>query len=115
FWSLDCIPCMREFPHLVELHKKYSAQGLAAMSVSLDNGDDKTVRAKVDEFLRKREATFTNLISQGDPDDWYSSLKIGGIPCVFVFDRDNRRVKKLVGEQVDYKAIEAEVAKLLKK
>ncbi|HTU19700.1 MAG TPA: TlpA disulfide reductase family protein, partial [Gemmataceae bacterium] len=47
FWSLDCIPCMREFPHLVELHKKYSAQGLAAMSVSLDNGDDKTVRAKV--------------------------------------------------------------------
>ena len=115
FWSLDCIPCKREFPHLVELNKKYSNEGLVAMSVSLDNADDKSARAKVDKFLQEKQATFTNLISQGDPDDWYNSLKIGGIPCVFVFDRDNRRVKKLVGEQVDYKAIEAEVAKLLKK
>jgi thiol-disulfide isomerase/thioredoxin len=114
FWSLDCVPCKREFPHLVELNKKYKNDGLVAMSVSLDNADDKTARAKVDDFLKGKQATFTNLISQGDPDDWYNSLKIGGIPCVFVFDRDNRRVKKLVGEQVDYKAIEAEVAKLLK-
>ena len=115
FWSLDCIPCMREFPHLVELNKKYGKDGLVALSVSLDNAEDKTARAGVDKFLQKKQATFTNLIAQGDPDEWYNSLKIGGIPCVFVFDRENRRVKKLVGEQVDYKAIEAEVAKLLKK
>jgi thiol-disulfide isomerase/thioredoxin len=115
FWSLDCVPCKREFPHLVELNKKYSGDGLVAISVSLDNGDDKTARAKVDEFLQKKQAAFTNLISQGDPDDWYNALKIGGIPCVFVFDRENRRVQKLVGEQVDYKGIEAEVARLLKK
>lgn len=115
FWSLDCIPCMREFPHLVELNKKYGNEGLVAMSVSLDNAADKNARAGVDKFLQKKQATFTNLIAQGDPDDWYNALKIGGIPCVFVFDRENRRVQKLVGEQVDYKAIEAEVAKLLKK
>ncbi|MGH7172802.1 MAG: TlpA family protein disulfide reductase, partial [Gemmataceae bacterium] len=107
FWRLDCIPCKREFPHLVELNEKYSSDGLVAMSVSLDDADDKTARAKVDKFLKEKQATFTNLISQGDPDDWFNALKIGSIPCVFVFDRDNRRVKKLVGEQVDYKAIEA--------
>lgn len=115
FWSLTCDPCKREFPHLVELHKKYGNDGFVAMSVALDNPEDQTARAGVDKFLRKQQATFTNLIAQGDSDDWYNSLKIGGIPCVFVFDRDNRRVKKLVGEQVDYKAIEEEVAKLLKK
>ena len=115
FWSLDCIPCRREFPHLVELNKKYGNDGFVAMSVALDNADDKTVRGKVDDFLQKKQATFTNLIAEGDLDDWYNALKIGGIPCVFVFDRENRRVKKLVGEQVDYKAIAAEVAKLLKK
>lgn len=115
FWSLDCIPCKREFPHLVELSKKYSGDGLVALSVSLDNADDKDTRTKVDAFLQQKQAAFTNLISQGDPDDWYNALKIGGIPCVFVFDRENRRVQKLVGEQVDYKAIETEVARLLKK
>ncbi len=115
FWSLDCAPCKREFPHLVELHRKYHQDGLVAMSVALDNPADRTIRAKVDEFLQKKQAAFTNLIAEGDIDDWYNTLKIGGIPCVFVFDRENRRVKKLVGEEVDYKLIEAEVAKLLKK
>ena len=56
----------------------------------------------------------TNLIAKDNVDDiWYEKLKVGGLPLVYIFDRDNRRVQKIV--EVDYKAIEAEVAKLLKK
>jgi hypothetical protein len=97
------------------MHKKYGGDGFVALSVSLDNPNDQKIRAKVDAFLQKQQASFTNLIAEGDPDDWYSRLKIGAVPGVFVFDRDNRRVKKLSGEEVDYKVIESEVAKLLKK
>ncbi len=97
------------------MHKKYGGDGFVAVSVCLDKADDAKVRAKVDAFLQKKQATFTNLIAEGDPDDWYARLKIGAVPGVFVFDRDNRRVKKLSGEEVDYKVIESEVAKLLKK
>lgn len=97
------------------MHKKYGGNGFVALSVSLDNPKDNMVRAKVDAFLQKKEASFTNLIAEGDPDDWYARLKIGAVPGVFVFDRDNRRVKKLSGEEVDYKIIDSEVAKLLKK
>ena len=50
---------------------------------------------------------------------WYGGvaqkLKIDAVPCVYVFNQQGRFEKKFVGEQVDYKVIEAEVARLLKK
>jgi hypothetical protein len=97
------------------MHKKYGRDGLVALSVSLDNPNDGKIRARVDEFLQKKQARFTNLIAEGQADEWYDRLKIDGIPAVFVFDQENHRVKKMAGEGVDYKAVESEVAKLLKK
>ena len=97
------------------MQKKYGGDGLVALSVSLDNPKDEKIRSRVDDFLQKKQARFTNLIAEGDADTWYEKLKIGSVPAVFVFDRENRRVKKLAGEEVDYTIIESEVAKLLKK
>jgi hypothetical protein len=97
------------------MHKKYGGDGLVAVSVALDNPKDQKIRARVDTFLQQKQASFTNLIAEGDPDDWYNRLKIGAVPCVFVFDRDNHRAKKLSGEEVDYKIVESEVEKLIKK
>lgn len=97
------------------MHKKYFGDGFVAMSVSLDNPKDKEIRAEVDAFLTKKQAAFTNLILESTMEEWQEKLKIDCYPCVFVFNRDNRIVKKMVGEQVDYKVIESEVVKLLKK
>jgi hypothetical protein len=97
------------------MHKKYGGEGFVALSVSLDNSRDGKIRARVDDFLQKKQARFTNVIAEGDTDTWYERLKIGAVPAVFVFDRDNRRVKKLSGEEVDYSLVESEVVKLLKK
>ncbi len=97
------------------MHKKYGDEGFVALSVCLDNSNDGKIRARVDDFLQKKQARFTNVISEGDTDAWYEKLKIGAVPAVFVFDKDNRRVKKLSGEEVDYKVVESEVVKLLKK
>jgi hypothetical protein len=97
------------------MHKKYGGEGFVALSVSLDNPKDEKIRARVDDFLQKKQARFTNLVAEGDPDTWYERLKVGSVPAVFVFDRENRRVKKLSGEEVDYKIVESEVVKLLKK
>jgi hypothetical protein len=108
---------MKEFPHLVQMHKKYGPEGFVAVSVSLDNAKDKEVVDEVNKFLRKKEAAgMTNLIAEDNAADWYEKDKLnaGGLPLVFVFDRDNRRVKKLA-DKVDYKEIEAEVVRLLKK
>ena len=96
------------------MHKTYGDKGFVAVSVSLDNPTEADTRARVNAFLQKNEATMTNAIAVGDTDDWYKNLNAGALPLVYIFDRENRRVKKLEGEAVDYKAIEAEVVRLLK-
>src|SRR5690348_10360533 len=35
-WATWCGPCVASFPRLVEKHNKYSAKGLAVISLSLD-------------------------------------------------------------------------------
>jgi hypothetical protein len=100
------------------MHKKLSGDGFVAISVSLDNPKDAEARALVSAFLTKKDAAgMTNLIAEDNDggDAWYDKLKAGGLPLVYIFDRQNRRVKKLGAEKVDYKAIEAEVVELLKR
>jgi hypothetical protein len=97
------------------MHKKYGPEGFAAVSVNLGDPADPETRARVHAFLKKKEANMTNVIALGDPDDWYKALDAGALPLVYVFDRDNRRVKKLEGEAVKYSEIEQEVVRLLKK
>jgi thiol-disulfide isomerase/thioredoxin len=113
FWADYCLPCKREFPHLVELHQKYSNRGLTALSVSLDDPHDDEARDRVRKFLAAREATFVNFLLDEKPDVWQAKLKIDGPPCVFVFDRRGRLVKRY-HDHVDYAEIERLVADLLK-
>ena len=59
-WSTSCVPCMREFPHLVELHKAFGDKvacplhnwtiGLAdGQALAPDEGSTPTFRVKVVE------------------------------------------------------------------
>src|SRR5690242_10528052 len=66
-WASWCIPCKKEFPHLVELHKKYAKEGLACVSVSVDDEDG--VKAAL-AFLQKQNATFANYRILEDPEVW---------------------------------------------
>jgi len=112
FWAAWCVPCKREFPTLVRLHQKYARDGFAAVSVHLD-GQAKVPREKVEKFLLRQDAAFLNLVLDAPAAQWQKKLKIDGPPCVYVFDRANRIVKKWpvldargrMVEGVDYSAI----------
>lgn len=91
FWSTTCGPCRKKFPHLVEMHRKYAEQGLAVVSVSIDEEPDKPeVQAQVLNFLKERGATFTNLILDEPYEVWGRKFDMVSPPCVFVFDRRGR-------------------------
>ena len=94
------------------MHKKYAKDGLAAISVSLDDPKDQKVRQRVIDFLQKQDANFTNLILDEKSEVWREKLKIDGPPCVFVFNREGKPKKF---ESPDYAEIEKYVAELLKK
>src|SRR5262245_58454037 len=76
FWADFCIPCKREFPHLVALHQKYAKDGFVAVSVSLDDPTDDDAKAKALKFLQAQKATFTNLLLDEKPEVWQAKLKI---------------------------------------
>jgi thiol-disulfide isomerase/thioredoxin len=112
FWADYCVPCKREFPHLVELQRKHAKAGLVAVSVSLDDNSE-AKRQAVGSFLKKQGATFTNYLLDETPTLWQSKLKIDGPPLVFVFNRKGELVKRFADEEVDFEKINGLVAALL--
>jgi thiol-disulfide isomerase/thioredoxin len=113
FWADYCKPCKDAFPHLVELHEKYGSRGLAAVSVSLDDAHDDAARERVRKFLAAKGASFANYVLDEKYELWQAKLKIDGPPCVFVFDRRGRLVKRY-HDRVDYAEIDRLVVDLLK-
>ncbi len=86
FWSTGCIPCLEQFPHTVALSHKHAEDGLAVISVSLDDVED---RKRVLEQLRAQQATFDNLLSRDGMG--VASMKAfdidGGLPHYKLYDR----------------------------
>lgn len=112
-WGDFCLPCKKEFPHLVELHKKHADKGLVCVSVAIDE----KYTPKALEFLKKVGATFPNFWLDEPGDVWQERWDLKGVPAVFVFDRQGRRYRKFDNDDPDkqftYADVEPVVQKLL--
>ena len=98
FWATWCGPCVKKFPHLVEMHKKYADKGLVCVSISMDKagpGEDYKAE-KVLAFLKEKEARFPNfIVANPDEDEKKIEARFGDysvIPYMVVFDKAGRRV-----------------------
>jgi hypothetical protein len=80
------------------MHKKYASQGLVAISVSVDEPDN---RDKALKFLQKQGATFRNYLLNEEAEVWQAKWKIKAPPAVFVFDRNNKRAGKFDTDDPD--------------
>jgi thiol-disulfide isomerase/thioredoxin len=100
FWATYCAPCLEEIPHLVQLQEKYRAQNFEV--VGLHVGGDKD-RPKVPEFVAKLKMNYTLAY----PEDELTDALFGGnsaIPQTFVFGRDGKLIRKIVGFDNEKKA-----------
>lgn len=96
------------------MHKKYGKDGVAAISVDLDDPAEKDVKDKVLKFLKKQNATFDNFILNEPAEVWQKKFDADGPPVIFVFDRDGKIAKKFdAGAEAD--ELEKVVVGLLKK
>ena len=98
---------------MVALHDKYSRQGLAVVSVSVDPPDDTDARAAARAFLAKHNATFRNLILMDKAEVWQEKWKVVGPPLLFLFNREGRLVARW-DDKIDLADVEKQVAALLK-
>ncbi len=113
FWATWCEPCRDELPLLVKLHRKLAPNGMHFIPVSCDEPEDETRAAS---FLRQSGYTGTAYVKRVKSDDafirWLHPQWSGALPALFLYDRQGRKVKSIVGE-TSLSALEAEVAKVL--
>lgn len=125
-WSTSCDPCVEEFPNLVALHRKFGAD-VACISMSCDYAGVKKkppefYRERVQKFLEKQGATFTNILSSVPADELFEQMDIPAIPAVYVYGRDGKLVKLFENSQIKkesdaftYKDVTKLVAELVAK
>jgi hypothetical protein len=108
---------MENFPHLVEMHRKFAAKGLQVVSLSLDDPADAKAVAAARKFLKAQQATFLNVLLDEEFGVGFEKLDINAIPAVFVFAPDGKLVKKYTlddpNNQFTYAEVEKDVAALL--
>jgi thiol-disulfide isomerase/thioredoxin len=98
-WSTGCPPCMREYPNLVALSRRWPDQ-VVCMSYNVDyiGQKSKPVESylpKVGGFLEKQKSTSVlNLISSEADSDVFEKLEIASIPVVMLYDREGKLIQK---------------------
>ncbi len=97
-WSTSCLPCMTEFPNLVELQKTHGDK-IACISFNVDYVGIKSkpaefYRERVQAFLTKQKAAFPNILCTVESDKVFEKLELSSIPAVYVFDAEGKEVKR---------------------
>ncbi len=116
-WATWCPPCVREFPNLIALSKKYPDK-IRCVSLCLDHqGIDpiEDVRKEVMAFLQKHDAKITNLLSTEEADVLLEKLSAKSIPVVEVYNAEGELIKRFdqsSGKDFNYGDVEVLVAVL---
>lgn len=97
-WSTACLPCMTEFPNLVALQNAHPEK-LVCISFNLDYAGIKSkgpdyYRPKVEDFLKKQKAGFSNFLSTDAADKVFEDLELTSIPAVYVYGKDGKLAKR---------------------
>jgi len=111
YWATWCVPCVANYPHTVELAKKYKADGLATIAISFDLFEDEP---KVRDFLAKQGADFDNLISSHNNvgQKAWQDFDIGPLPEYRLYDREGKLRQKWESG-VDQAELEKKIQELL--
>jgi thiol-disulfide isomerase/thioredoxin len=93
FWATWCAPCVKQFPHSVELAEKLREKGLVVVSVSFD-GDEASDTVR--KFLADKNARLVNLVVKGDAQEALETFDVdnGAIPAYWVFDRAGKLARR---------------------
>lgn len=105
FWATWCAPCQVELPKFQEWQKRYGADGLQVLAVSMDDGD-----APVRRTVRKLHLSIPVVLGDAKLGDAYGDVL--GLPVTFLIDRKGIVVAKIKGE-TDLEAMELRVKRLL--
>jgi len=91
FWATWCPPCVAEIPGYIALQKKYAAQGLVIIGISMDRRGP----AAVQRFTAARGINYT--IVMGDDASAEAFGGIEALPTTFLINRQGDIVHQKIG------------------
>ena len=92
---------MENFPHLVDMHRKFGDKGLGVVSVTLDSASNPKAMKAALAFLTEKGATFPNYAITGDALAGYEGFDISAIPAVFLYGPDGKEIKRFTLDDPD--------------
>ena len=93
FWATTCSGCIKEMPHLAELHQKFSAQGLTIIGIAMpyDRPDH------VNEMVARRQLPYHIAFDvQGEAVRAFGNVQL--TPTTFFISPAGQIVKHKIGE-----------------
>jgi thiol-disulfide isomerase/thioredoxin len=116
-WSTTCGPCKENFPHVLEMHKKFAGKGLQVISLSLDDPDDESAVKEARKFLESKKSKIINILLDESSGGGFEKLNINAIPAVFVYGPDGKEIKRFTMDdtknQFTYDQVEKAISELL--
>jgi peroxiredoxin len=106
FWATWCGPCKLEMPWLIDLQKKYAAQGFTVLGISEDDGSPKNVG----DFAAKMGVDYPVLMANDSVSKAYGGIDY--LPTSYYIGRDGKVVLE-VGGIVSQNEIDANIQKIL--
>jgi thiol-disulfide isomerase/thioredoxin len=115
FWATWCDPCKIEIPWLIDFNNKYGPKGLVILGVSMDDEGKKVVEPFVNNQNfevngHQERMNYPILLGDDKIADKFGGLI--GMPTSFLFSRDGKKVKTVIGlisyDELD-KALQAQL------
>ena len=83
FFATWCHPCREAIPHLVEMNRKYGAQGLYVLGMSADEDGERAVKA----FADQNHITYPIALAG---ESTLIDFGVRSVPVMFVIDKKGR-------------------------
>jgi thiol-disulfide isomerase/thioredoxin len=109
-WLNTCIPCKKEFPHFVALHRKYADRGLVCISLNTDEATEKEIAL---DYLKTQRATFDNFLIDEPIPVWQQKLHTNTAPAALIFGHDGKLRKDFGDDEFTYVEVEKAVVEAL--
>ena len=93
FWYMDCFPCMKAIPHLVELNDKYADQGLVVLGIDPFDNTEKN-RKRLPNFIERNKLDYPIMFT--DRKD-QKDFKIFAYPTLYIIDKKGKVAYSNVG------------------
>lgn len=107
FWATWCAPCQVELPRFEAWQKKYGAEGLQVLTISMDDGD-----AQVRKTVRRLHLDFPVVMGDAKLGEAYGGVL--GLPVTYLIGRDGAMAARFQGE-TDLSAMELRLKDVLKR